>query len=42
VRTRQGSLIGNELLAVDASAHLVYGLGQDGLIAISPPARCWR
>jgi hypothetical protein len=42
VRTRQGSLNGNDLLAVDASAHLVYGLGQDGLIAISPPARCWR
>jgi hypothetical protein len=42
MRTRQASLAGNELLAVDASAHLVYGLGQDGLIAISPPARCWR
>jgi hypothetical protein len=42
MRTRQGSLSGNELLAVDASAHLVYGLGQDGLTAISPPARCWR
>jgi hypothetical protein len=42
VQTRQASLAANELLAVDASAHLVYGLGQAGLIATSPPARCWR
>jgi len=42
MQTRQGSLSGNELLAVDQSAHLVYGLGQAGLIAIGPPARCWR
>ncbi len=42
MQTRQASLAGNDLLAVDQSAHLAYGLGQDGLIAISPPARCWR
>jgi hypothetical protein len=41
-RTRQGSLLGDDLLAVNQSAHLVYDLGQAGLIAISPPARCWR
>jgi hypothetical protein len=41
-RTRQGSLLGNDLLAADQSAHLVYGLSPAGLTAISPPARCWR
>jgi hypothetical protein len=41
-RTGQGSLLGNDLLAVNQPAHLLYDLGQDGLTAISPPARCWR
>jgi hypothetical protein len=41
-RTRPGLLVSSELLAVNPAAHLVYGLGSGGLIAISPPARCWR
>lgn len=41
-RTRPGLLVSSELLAVNPAARLVYGLGSGGLIAISPPARCWR
>ena len=41
-RTRQGSLLGDDLLAADQPAHLVYDLGTTGLIAITPPAACWR
>jgi hypothetical protein len=32
---------GSNLLAVDASAHLIYALGPHGLLAITPPASCW-
>jgi hypothetical protein len=31
----------SDLLAVDARAHLVYALGPQGLLAITPPASCW-
>ena len=41
-RTRPGLLVSSELLAVNPAAHLVYGRGSGRLIAISPPARCWR
>jgi hypothetical protein len=30
-----------ELLTTDRRAHLVYGLGPHGLLAITPPAGCW-
>jgi hypothetical protein len=31
-----------QLLTVDPDRHLVYALGQDGVVAITAPAACWR
>lgn len=33
---------GGVLFAVDASLHVIYGLGGTGLIAITPPRSCWK
>jgi hypothetical protein len=31
----------DQLLAADPAAHVVYAVGQAGVIAITPPAACW-
>jgi hypothetical protein len=33
---------GGVLFAVNASAHVIYGLGRTGVIAITPPRSCWN
>jgi hypothetical protein len=38
---RQGA-VGPELLAVSKSSHIIYAVVSAGLVAISPPAGCWR
>lgn len=39
-RLSQGKLI-YQLLAADPARHLLFGAGNQGLVAISPPAACW-
>ena len=45
VRARTGMIpalgASDQLLAADPAAHVVYAVGRAGVVAITPPARCW-